>query len=121
LPEKDKARTVDEVLRRAYIGDGTVRASLKEKFLALPPGLSDTSEHKNLTEPEWNAVTDKIHSLRKFGERGGAISHPGRELLDKIRYNGFGGPTTKDCLGAAVELGNLADSEQAEEMLDPKN
>lgn len=121
MPEKDKARTVDEVLRRAYIGDGTVRASLKEKFLALPPGLSDTSEHKNLTEPEWNAVTDKIHSLRKFGERGGAISHPGRELLDKIRYNGFGGPTTKDCLGAAVELGNLADSEQAEEMLDPKN
>jgi hypothetical protein len=119
LPEKDKARAVDEVLRRAHIGDGTVRASLKEKFSALPPGLSDTIEHKSLTEPEWNAVTNKILSLRKFGERGGAISHPGRELLDKIRYNGFGGPTTKDYLGAAVELGNLAGSEQAEKMLDP--
>lgn len=114
LDDKTKTRAVDEVFRRAHITDPAVRDGLRSKVESMPSGMSDSLSLKNLSEEERTAMRTKVLALK-----GQALSPAAAGLVDKLHVVGFDGRVAHEYLGAAVELGNLAGSKQADAMLDP--
>lgn len=121
LPADKKAAAINELFSRTDNQKSAEMLSLRQKIEKLPDGLSENIARKNLSEAEWRSLNSKILSMRKAGDNGNPVSAEGRALLDKLTYAHFTGPRGSDFLSAAVQLGNLAGTGEAERMLQPAN
>lgn len=114
LDAKTKDKAVTEVFNRAHIAEPAVRDALRAKVENMPAGMSDSLSLNNLSGDERSAMSTKVLALR-----GQPLSPAAASLVDKLHVVGYGGRVANEYLGAAVELGNLAGSKQADSMLDP--
>ncbi len=128
LPGPVKAAAVqsliDRVVPRSHAGSAAATDPaniLHAHLLAFSTDPTTPLTRAVLGEPAYELLMNKVIPAKKYGAVTGPLTAESRALLDALFVKVMNHPSAEDYLPAAVELGNLAGTANADEMLKGKN
>lgn len=121
LADATKTGAIDELLNRVDPKGGPAKSSLREKLIEFSQDEKTPLTIDSLGKPAYDLLISKVLPAKKFGDRAGPLNPAARLLVDTLFEKVENHPSADSYLPAAVELGNLAGTSNADEMLKSEN
>jgi hypothetical protein len=121
LSDATKSGAIDNLLDRVDPGSDAAKTALRNKLLEFSRDENIPLTPDSLGRAAYDLLVSKVLPAKKYGDKAGPLNAAARLMIDALFEKVENHPAGDGYLPAAVELGNLAGTANADEMLQTQN